>query len=535
MKIVVAERVSRKAVELLKMESKWRIVETEPARDKLFPELADADALIIRSAVQANVELLEHAPRLQVIGRAGIGVDNVDIEAATKKGVMVMNTPGGNAVSVAEHTLALMLSMARSVPQANESMHAGRWEKKLFEGSELRGKVVGLIGLGRIGVEVVKRARAFEAEVIAYDPYVPPLVAADLHVSMVSLDELLRRSDYISLHSPATPETEGILGAAALRKVKKGVRIVNCARGELVDEAALAEAVRSGVVAGAALDVFRVEPLRNSPLLSLPQVLLTPHIAGSTAEAQEIVGLKIAEQVRDYLKSSVIQNAVNVPSLSAEEYATLEPYMQLAERLGLLLAQVSAGAPSGIEIRYSGNLARMNTNLVRNSVLKGVLNQVLDEKANIVNAVAIAGERGIRIEETRTERKQFTDSIRVVLKTNGPENSRESSAEGTVLHGREPRLLSLDGINVESPLEGNLVVYKNFDVPGVIGKVGTIMGKRSINIANFSLGRERIAKGSKKPVLALAVVHVDEKVPEAVLKELGRIPAMQFVRAVKLD
>ena len=467
-----------------------------------------------------------------MIGRAGIGVDNVDIEAATKKGGMVMNTPGGNSVSVAEHTLALMLALARSIPQANESMHAGRWEKKLFEGSELRGKVLGLIGLGRIGVEVVKRARAFETEIIAYDPYVPRLVARDLNVAMVTLDELLQRSDYISLHSPVTPETTGILGKAALRKVKKGVRIINCARGELLDVEALAEAIQSGQVAGAAIDVFPVEPPRNSPLLALPKAILTPHIAGSTTEAQEIVGFRIAEQVRDYLKHSIIQNAVNVPSLSAEEYHSMQPYMLLAERLGLFLAQMAGGAATGVLISYSGKLAAMNTNLVRNSVLKGLLNPVLAEKANIVNAAAIAEERGIRIEETRSQRTHFIDSIRVTLKT----NEHESAAEGTVLLGGQPRLLALDNINVELPLEGHLVVLKNLDVPGVVGRIGTILGRRGINIANFTLGREHLRrKGAKAPAEALAVVHVDGKVPESVLKELGRIPAMRFVRAVQLD
>ncbi|MBI1955962.1 MAG: phosphoglycerate dehydrogenase [Acidobacteria bacterium] len=531
-KIVIGEKVSRKGIDLLKAESKWRVVETEPAREKLLPELRDADALIIRSQVKVDAELLEGAPRLQVIGRAGIGVDNVDVEAATKKGVLVMNTPGGNAVSVAEHTLALMLALVRSVPQANETMHAGRWEKKLFEGRELRGKVLGVMGLGRIGVEVVKRARSFELDVLAYDPYVSSLVARDLNVQMVSLDDLLARSDVITLHMPLTAETQNMAGGDFLRRMKKGACLINCARGELVDEEALAEAVRSGHLAGAALDVFAPEPPRNSPLLSLPQVILTPHIAGSTTEAQEIVGYKIAEQVRDYLKHSIIQNAVNMPSIPVEEYRAVRPYLELAERLGLFLAQVAPGPASGVVIRYAGKLAQMNTNLVRNSVLKGLLNPVLAEKANIVNAVAIAEERGIRIEETRTQRTQFIDSIRVTLRS----NEHEAAVEGTVLHGTEPRLLALDNINVESPLEGTLVVLKNLDVPGVVGKIGTILGRNQINIANFSLGRERPSRGraAKGPVEAVAVVQVDGKVPPAVLQELGRVPAMRFVRAVKL-
>ena len=541
MKIVIGDKVSRRGIDLLKAEPKWRVMEPGPVREKLLRELRDANALIIRSAVQVDSQLLERAPRLQVIGRAGIGVDNVDIEAATKKGVMVMNTPGGNAVSVAEHTLAMMLAMARSIPRANESMHAGRWEKKLFEGRELRGKVLGILGLGRIGVEIVKRARAFEVEILAYDPYVPSLVARDLNIPLVPLNDLLGRSDYLTLHVPLTAETEGMLGREALRRVKKGVRILNCARGELMDEEALAEAIRSGHVAGAALDVYRHEPPRHSPLLALPQVILTPHIAGSTAEAQEIVGYRIAEQVRDYLKYSVIQNAVNVPSVSVEEYRSLQPYLELAERLGLFLAQIADGSTASVLIHYSGKVAQMNTNMVRNAVLKGLLNRVLAEKTNIVNSVAIAEERGIHIAETRSQRTQFIDSIRVTVKTNEHEsNGNESMAEGTVLHGTRPRLLVLDHIDVECPLEGNLVVLKNLDVPGVVGRIGSILGRRKINIANFSLGRRhpgraKGARASQRPAEALAVVHVDQKVPERILKELGQIPAMTSVRVVEFD
>jgi D-3-phosphoglycerate dehydrogenase len=532
MKIVVAEKISKKGVDLLREEAKWRVVETEPARDKLIAELKDADALLIRSGVQVDAALLDAAPKLQVIGRAGIGVDNVDIEAATRKGVLVMNTPGGNSVSVAEHTLALMLAMARAVPQANDSMHAGRWEKKKFEGQELRGKTLAVLGLGRIGVEVVKRARAFDLEVIGFDPYVPQLVARDLNVPLLPLSELWSRADYITMHVPLTAETERMINRDTLRKMKKGVRIVNCARGELIDEEALAEAIRSGHVAGAALDVFTEEPPKNSPLSSLPQALLTPHIAGSTAEAQEIVGYRIAEQVRDYLKQGVIVNAVNMPAIPAEEYRALRPYLELAERLGLFLAQVATGAAAGVEIRYSGKLAQMNTNLLRNAVLKGLLNHILAEKTNIVNAVAIAEMRGIRIEETRAQRTQFTDSIRVALRS----NEHESSVEGSVLHGSEPRLLAFDNINVECPLDGNLIVLKNLDVPGVIGRIGTILGKREINIANFSLGRERRPRGkpASEPVGAVCVVQVDGKVPPPVLKDLSRIPANTFARLVAI-
>ncbi len=532
MKIVVAEKISRKGVDLLREEKKWKIVEVEPQRDKAIAALKDADGLLIRSSLKVDAALLEQAPKLRVIGRAGIGVDNVDIAAATQKGVLVMNTPGGNSVSVAEHTLALMLAMARGVPRANESMHAGRWEKKLFEGRELRGKTLGLMGLGRIGAEVLKRARGFELEIIAYDPYVPPLVAEDLNVQMVSVSELLARSDYLSLHVPFTPETDGFINKQTLKKMKKGARIVNCARGELVDEKALADAIQSGHIAGAALDVFRNEPLKASPLHRLPQAILTPHIAGSTHEAQEIVGYRIAEQVRDYLKNGVIQNAVNMPSIPVEQYRQMEPYMEMAERLGMFLAQMAPGAPSKVIVRYSGKLAEMNTNLIRNAALKGLLNQILAEKANVVNAMAIAGARGIRIEEARTQRTQSSDSIRLEVKSDG----QVSSVEGAVRPGNDPRILKIDDINLECPLEGHLVVMKNEDVPGVIGRIGMVLDKRGINIANFSLGREPAPrwKRSKAQVSAVAVVHVDGVVEPRVLKELLRIPACTFARAVDL-
>ena len=331
MKIIVADKISDRGLELLR-ETGWNVV--TPTAADLAGELADADGLVIRSATKATAALLEKSPKLRVIGRAGVGVDNVDVEAATHRGIVVMNTPGGNAVSVAEHTLALMLGSARAVPQANASIQAGRWEKSGFSGTEMLGKTLGLVGLGRVGTEVARRARALEMKVLAYDPYVTPAAAREVEVELVSLDELLQRSDVVSLHTALNSTTDKMINAAAIAKMKKGARLVNCARGELIDEAALAEALKSGQLAGAALDTFAVEPPKNSPLVGLPNVIATPHIAGSTAEAQEAVGTAIAQQVRDYLSEGLIRNAVNMPALSPDQYGRLRPYLELGERLG---------------------------------------------------------------------------------------------------------------------------------------------------------------------------------------------------------
>ncbi len=532
MNVVVAEKISRRGVDLLKAEPDWNV--TEPAgAEELARALAQAEALIVRSAVKVNAGLLEKAPRLRVVGRAGVGVDNVDLEAATRRGVLVLNTPGGNAVSVAEHALALMLSLARAIPQASQSIKQGRWEKKQFMGRELREKTLGIVGLGRIGVEVAKRARALEMKILAFDPYVARLVAGEAGAEMVSWERLLAESDYLTLHVSLTPETTGMINAEAIARMKPGVRIINCARGELIDQEALAEAIRAGKVAGAGLDVFAKEPPpADNPLVCLPQVIATPHIGGSTEEAQEIVGYRIAEQVREYLKNGLMINAVNIPAPSPDEYRNLQPYIRLAERLGAFAGQIAEGNQQAVRITYSGKIAQMNTNLLRNAVLKGALNQVLDEKANLVNAAFIADERGLRLEESRAPRLGFADSIGVVVET----ERAQTVAEGMVAHGAFPRLLSVDGIQLEAPLKGNLIFFKNSDVPGVIGQIGTLLGERSVNIANFSLGRRENGTKGDGPGEAVAVVHYDgPRVPEAVLAELRRISAVRFVRAVQLD
>jgi D-3-phosphoglycerate dehydrogenase len=530
-KIVIAEKISASAVDQLR-EPGWVVLTSDQIEGKLTAELESADALIVRSAVQADAALLAHAKKLRVIGRAGVGVDNIDLDAATRQGIAVMNTPGANAVAVAEQALGMMLAMARHLCRADALMHAGKWEKKSLQGTELRGKTLGIAGLGRIGMEVARRARTFGMELVAHDPFVSVAVAKDLGIRLATLDELYAAADYITLHVGLTPQTTGMINAAAIGKMKKGVRLVNCARGELVNELDLVQALKQGQVAAAALDVFNEEPLKNSPLQTMENVILTPHIGGSTHEAQEAVGVQIAQQVREYLKHGVIQNAVNVPSVSAEEYAEMQPYIVLAERMGAFLAQISAGSIEEISLRYSGHIAEWKTELIRNAAIKGILNQALDEKANLVNAASLADLRGLRIHEAH-KAKASTGGAGSVLSVSLKSSTEEHMVKGAVLHGTAPRLLHIDDIDVEAPLERNLIYLRNRDVPGVIGKVGTILGESEINIADFSLGR-RSAEAASEAREAIAVVHVDGRVPDDVLRKLEQIPAVRQAKAVQL-
>ena len=536
MKIVLAEKVSPATLAVLKQEPGWNVVTSDQIA-KLGPggleaELADADALVVRSAVQADAKLLESAPNLRVIGRAGVGVDNIDTDAATHRGIVVMNTPGANAVAVAELTVGLMIAMARSVPRANATMHSAKWEKKSLQGSELRGKTLGIVGLGRIGLEVARRARSFGMELIGYDPFIAPVIARENEVTLVPIDEIFKKSDYLTLHVGLTTQTEGMINATSIKIMKPGIRIINCARGELIVDEALAEAIKSGHVAGAALDVFRQEPLKDSPYFGLDNVLLSPHIAGSTNEAQEAIGIQLAEQVRDYLKLGVVQNAVNVPSLSHEEYVKIAPYIDMAERLGLFLSHAAAGNLESIQITYAGRLAQGKTDLIRNAAICGVFAN--EDAVNRINAAAIAQERGIRIQE---DKKEFTtggtgSTLKIVLhSTDG-----DASASATVLHGNSPRLLTYDGIDIEAPLNGTLVAIRNHDVPGVVGRIGTILGEHSLNIANFALGRstrsQRVPQGQ-----ALAVVQIDVQSPSdaaAAIEALRKVEAIASVRLVEL-
>ncbi len=543
MKILVADNISERALELLRAEHSWEVVDLargasavaahggkgagDAGRSALLTEIRDADALIVRSATKATAELMEAAPRLRAIGRAGVGVDNVNLDAATKRGIVVMNTPGGNATSVAEHTVALMLSLARHLPQANNSIKQGKWEKKKLQGIEVRSKTLGLVGLGKIGMEVARLAEGLQMNVLAYDPYVSPLMAREHNVKLVSLEELLGASDFISLHASLTPETHHLINAKMLAKVKPGARLINCARGELVNENDLLAALESGQLAGAGLDVFETEPPAGSALAAHPNVIATPHIAGSTEEAQEIVGIRIAEQVRDYLVQGVARNAVNMPSISPEEYKKLEPYLALGEKLGAFLAQIAGEHAEEVRISYDGGLAELNTHLVRNAVLKGILNQVLSERANLVNAGTLAQGRGLEVIELRSARRAaFLNSLGIALRTEaGP-----ASALGMVgLGGGAPRLLGINDIDIEAPLRGTILFIRNQDVPGVIGRVGTLLGNSNVNIANFALGR------NPQTHEALGLVNVDNPVPDAVLAEIRAIPAVRAARVVEIE
>jgi len=530
MKLVLAEKVSPATLAVFAAEPGWEVLTHDKLPEGLAAALADADGLIVRSAVQVDDALLESAPKLRVIGRAGVGVDNIDAEAATRRGIVVMNTPGANAVAVAELTLALMLALARKLALANFTMHAGKWEKKSLQGAELRGKTLGILGLGRIGLEVARRARAFGLEIIGNDPFVSAAVARENSIRLVALEELFAASDYLTLHVGLTPQTHGIVNAKNLAAMKQGVRIINCARGELVDDAALAAALKSGQVAGAALDVFTEEPPKNPPYAGLDNVLLTPHIAGSTAEAQEAVGVQIAMQVREYLKLGVVQNAVNLPSLSHEEYVKLAPYIDLAGRLGSFLAQASARSIEAIHLIYGGELAEAKTELIRNAAIAGLLHG--SENVNRINAAAVAQERGIRVHEDKQEdRPGGRGGAATLLAIELHSAAGSSRATATVLHGTQPRLLEYDSIDVEAPLEGNLLVCRNLDVPGVIGRIGTILGEQGVNIANFALGRDR---SGEKPVKALSVVQVDAPVSPPVLEALHTIEALLEAHAITL-
>jgi D-3-phosphoglycerate dehydrogenase len=539
LKIVLAEKVSPATLAILQKEPGWNCVTADQITD-LPAELADADALIVRSAVQADAALLAHAPKLRIIGRAGVGVDNIDAAEATRRGIVVMNTPGANAVAVAELTLGLMISMARSIPRANATMHAAKWDKKSLQGSELRGKTLGIVGCGRIGLEVARRARAFGMTILGYDPFIAPVIARENNITLVPIDEIFAESDFLSLHVGLTPQTEGLINKHSIAIMKKGIRIINCARGELIVDEALAEAIQSGHVAGAALDVFRQEPLKESPYFALDNVLLSPHIAGSTDEAQEAIGIQLANQVRDYLKLGVVQNAVNVASLTEEEYAEVSPYIEMANRLGQLLGHAAAGCIESITLTYSGRIAQLKTDMIRNAAIAGVLQGA--DGVNRINATAVAQERGIRIQEDKREHVAGGTGATLRLALHWASGGQQGDWTGlaTVLHGNSPRLLSYDGIDIEAELAGTLVIIRNQDVPGVIGRIGTLLGEAQLNIANFALGRAKATNISRVPAgHALAVVQLDisptaQDELEQALRALRTVDAITSVRTVEL-
>ncbi len=540
MKIVVPEKVSARGLAELRAQPGWTVLElpaTSAQDGSLARELADADALIVRSAVQVTAELLDRAPKLKVIGRAGVGVDNVDLDAATRKGVVVMNTPGGNAVSVAELALGLMIALARHLPRADATTRAGQWEKKSLLGSELMGKTLGIIGLGQIGSELAKRARAFGMDLLAYDPFVSPLAAREAGAKLLPLEEVLANADFLSLHVTLTPETRGMFNDRAFARMKNGARLVNCARGELINEDAIYTALKSGKLAGAALDVFQHEPPAGSELLALPNVIATPHIAASTREAQERVGFRIAELVRDYLSTGTIHNAVNVPSVSYDEQKALQPWLNLGQKMGAMLGQLVQGKPRDLLLRFAGDLEGLNLDLISNAVVAGLLRQILAGEVNLVNARSIAEHNGLALHVTQDA---YTRGSARLLITRVTTDAQDLRIQGAVVNGDSPRLLGIDeNMAIEAPLQGNLVVLRNDDVPGVIGHVGAVLGRRGINIASFTLGRQEgatsgTAPKAGQPMAAVALVQTDAPVPPHVIEDIRQHPAIHYARAIQL-
>jgi D-3-phosphoglycerate dehydrogenase len=485
--------------------------------EELREVLADFDAVIVRSSTRITAAVLEGARRLRVIGRAGIGVDNIDVPAATRHGIVVMNTPGGNNVTTAEHAISMMLALARSIPQATASMKAGKWEKSRFMGSEVCDKTLGIIGIGNIGSLVADRAQCLHMKVIAYDPFITEEKALQIGVELVDLDSLLSRADFISIHTPLLPETRNLIDAKAIAKMKRTARLINCARGGIVDEDALAEAIRDGRLAGAALDVFAEEPPSpDHPLLKLDRVICTPHLGAATDEAQVNVAVAIAEQVVRFLLHGEIRNAVNVPSVSAELLEVLRPYLRLGEKLGVLEAQIIEDAPEELTIEYAGEVAELDVQPITLAVLRGLLERMMESSAvNYVNAREIATERGIKVVESRTSQpKGFLNSITVRVKT----SRSESEVAGAVFGHDVIRLVKINNFYLEAVPEGYILMLHNRDVPGVVGAVGTLLGEAKINIAGLQLGREQVGG------MAISLIHVDEPVPQAVLERLRTLP-----------
>ena len=500
MKIVVADDLPPSALELLRREADW-VVDARSGRKppELAADLADADALLVRSATKVDAKLLEAAPHLRIVARAGTGVDNVDVTAASARGVLVVNAPGANSISVAEHACALMLSLARWIPAADRAMKDGKWEKKRFVGTELRGKTLGVAGLGRIGQEVAQRARAFGMRVVAHDPYISKEIAAGLGVELMALDAMCGAADYITLHLPSTAETKHIFSDERFRECRPGVRLVNTARGELVDEDALRRAIEAGIVAAAALDVFEKEPPSDWSLAQLPQVIATPHIAASTEEAQELVGAETAATVRDFLRDGIVRNAVNFPTMQPDELRRLQPWIRLADQLGGLVSQMGTARVEALGVRYYGGLVeRRSVEVLAASAAAGLLRPILSSGVSFVNACAAARARGIDIVESRSTRaRHVTSLLSIKLHT----DAGERWVEGTVFES-SLRLVSVQGVAVEAPLGGTMLIVANDDQPGVIGEVGTILGRHHVNIANFALGRGDSG--------AIGVVNVDE-------------------------
>ena len=521
-KVLISDALSPAAVQIFKDRGVEVDVKTGLSKDELIQIIGAYDGLAIRSNTKVTAEVLAAATNLKVVGRAGIGVDNVDIPAATGRGVIVMNTPFGNSITTAEHAIALLFALARDVPAANASTHAGKWEKNRFMGVELTGKTLGLIGCGNIGSIVADRAVGLKMKVVAFDPFHSAERAQELGVEKVELDDLLARADFITLHTPMTPQTKGILSAEALAKAKKGVRIINCARGGLIDEAALKAGLDSGHIAGAALDVFETEPAKEHALFGNEKVVATPHLGASTNEAQENVALQVAEQISDYLLTGAVTNAINMPSISAADAVVMRPWIDLAQKLGAFAGQLTETSIEAVEIVYEGTVANLNLKALTQAALAGLLKPALPD-VNMVNAPVVAKERGVKISETRRDQSGTYDAL-ITLSVTTPEFTREIT--GTVFANGVPRIVDLKGIALEASFAPHMLYVTNEDKPGFIGRFGMLLGDAGVNIASFNLGRA--ASGGD----AIALIEVDGVVPDTVLEQIRALPLVRQAKAL---
>ncbi len=524
-RVLVSDSLAEEGLEVFRRAEGIEVdVETDLSPEELKAVIVDYDAIAIRSGTKLTAEIIEGASRLKVIGRAGIGVDNVDIDAATRKGIVVMNTPEGNTITTAEHTISMLLALARRIPQATASVKSGKWERKKFIGTEVFNKTLGIIGIGRIGRIVADRAQGLHMNVIAYDPFLSREVVTKLGVEMVSMKELLAKADFITVHTPKTKETINLIDEKAFKMMKNGVYIINCARGGIINEEALYDAITSGKVAGAALDVFEQEPPVNSRLVGLDQVICTPHLGASTEEAQVNVAVAVAEQIVDYLLKGTLRNAVNVPSVSGEILQHLQPYLSLAEKLGSFTSQVIQGAVKEVHLEYTGEVAQYGVEPVTAALLKGLLSPVLSGDVNFVNAPVLARARGIRLTEAVTERHEDYSNLITIRAVSGEE---EISVSGALLGKHNPRILRINNFLVEAVPEGNILFIYNEDRPGVIGNIGTTLGKNRINIGMMQFGRDRLGG------MAVSLLHLDDPISRQVLEELQGLP--NIVRVIQIE
>lgn len=530
MKVLVADRLEKDGLALLEKERGIHVdVKLGLGPEALKKIVSGYDAIIVRSGTHLTKEIIEAARNLKVIGRAGVGVDNVDLDTATKRGIIVMNTPEGNTNATAEHTLTMILALARKIPQAHASLIQGKWRREEFMGVELYGKALGVIGLGRIGREVARRAsQGFGMQVVAYDPFITEESVKSLGVTFCDLKKVLKQADFITVHTPLTPETRHLIDRGAFLLMKPGVRVINCARGGIIDEGALLQAIRSGKVAGAALDVFEKEPPKGNPLLKRPEVIVTPHLGAATREAQENVSVAVARQVIDALLNRAIRNAVNLPSVDPETYRTLQPWLTLAEKMGLLHTQYFGGKLREVTVRFGGEVAQYPLAPLTIAVLKGLLQPICGGTVNFVNAPALARERGITVNEAKTsEMKDFSNFIEIVT----THNHEKDHIMGTLFGNKLPRIVNINefwGLDIDP--KGYVLVIHNEDEPGVVGRLGTILGQNKVNIAEMSLAR--VQKGKK--MLAMTTINTDQEVPSKVMDEIKKFAPIRSVKLVKL-